>query len=298
MSHAYTNSQMAELLSTLREVFDLVRVVDPVLMREALPSTDGTLPHDGADCFAVWQGQSERCQNCISVQALQQGKRQSKYEFNGKEAFYVIAQPVTVEGRPLALEILSKVNEHVLLGEYGADEFVERITSYNHSLHSDPSTGLFNRRYLYEKLFLLLSKANLNKTDVTLVLVDIVGLNRVARHYGVPLAEQAMSAAGRLLTANVSQRRGDFVCRFRADGFALVIDNIPGSLLRSRMITLCERINGLRLQGYEDVHLAACLGVVTLTEDRALTVEGMIESADRRLRAALSQGPNHIVFSD
>ena len=287
-------------MSEMRAVFDLVRVVDPVqttVQAIAEPIGEGS-PEDDFNCFSVWNHRRERCLNCISLLALQNDERQTKYEFIDHDIFYVIAIPVEVDGRKLALEAVNKVNDHVLLSAYGTNEFVSRITAFNAQLHLDGATGLFNRQYYFEKLFLLCNKAALNKTDVAVTMAEIDGFEHVASHFGSGVAEEAILAVGRLLAAHVSHRRGDFIARYDSNAFMIVMDNIPRLMLRDRLVELVRRITTLRLIGYEDVHLNVSMGVFLLSENRSVSVRDISRVVTGRVDVARASGFNRIAFTD
>ena len=300
MTLKYTAQGLERAMTELRAIFDLVRVVEPVRAVEThltQPIGDG---QDVADynCFSVWNHKQERCLNCISLRAVQEGERQTKYEFDGNEIFYVVSMPIDLDGRALALEMVSKVTDHVLLSAYGTNEFVSRITAYNAQLHLDHGTGLFNKHYFDEKLFLLCNKAALNKTDVAVAMMDVDGFEHVSTHFGHHVADEAIIAIGRLLSANVSRRRGDFVARYGTNTFAIVLDNIPRILLRERLVDMVQRVTSLRLMGYEDVRLNVAMGVVLFSENRDMSVANITQILAKRVEVARAAGFNRIAFSD
>ena len=300
MIRKFTAEQMNRTLTDLRALFDLVRLVEPVAAMETYrtePIADGREAEDFS-CFSVWNHRSERCLNCISLRAIQDGERQTKYEFTNNEVFYVVSVPVEVDGQTLALEMVNKVNDHVLLNAYGVNEFVSRITAFNAQRHLDAGTGLFNRHYFDEKLFLLCNKAALNKTDVAVAMMDVDGFEHVAAHFGHQVADEAIISIGRLLTANVSGRRGDFVARYGTNTFAIVLDNIPRLLLRERLVGMVQRVTTLRLLGYEDVRLNVAMGVFQLSENRNVSVADIAQIVARRVEVARAAGFNRIAFTD
>ena len=300
MTRRYTPEELERAMEVLRTVFDMVRVVEPMNTAEAYRNAPVQPGESGADlsCFSVWGERKERCMNCIGLRAVQERERQTKYEFVNKDIFYVIAIPIEVNRHVMAMELVSRVNDRVLLSAYGTNEFVSRITAFNAQLHMDESTGLFNRQYLDEKLYLLCSKALLNKTDVAVALLDVDRFEHVANHFGFQVADEAIIAIGRLLNANVSRRRGDFVARYGANTFAIVFDNIPPVLLHERLASLTQRVSLLRLLGYEDVRLNIAVGVFQLSEKRDASIAEIGQIASRRVEVARAAGTNRIAFSD
>ena len=300
MVQKYTAERLERTVEDLRAIFDLVRVVEPIRAVEQHlndPIGDG-LPSEDFNCYSVWENRRERCVNCISLRAIQEGERQTKYEFINNDIFYVVSMPVEVEGRVYALEMVNKVNDRVLLNAYGNNEFVSRITAFNARRHLDEGTGLFNKHYFDEKLFLLCNKAALNKTDVSVAMMDVDGFEHVANHFGHQVADEAIIAIGRLLTANVSRRRGDFVARYGTNTFAIVLDNIPRLLLRERLVDMVQRVTNLRLLGYEDVRLNVAMGVFQFSERRDVSITEISQILTRRVEVARAAGFNRIAFTD
>lgn len=298
MVRKYTAAQMQTLLADLQTLYDLVRVVEPVQAVATLTPPNAADVPLTAHCHDVWNGRSERCINCISLRAVQTGTRQTKYEFIEQDIFYAMAVPVEVDGRMLALEMVSKVSDPVLLSAYGAGEFVSRITAFNAKLHTDQTTGLFNQPYYEEKLYLMLQKAALNKTDLAVAMLEVDGFEHVASHFGHHVADEAIIAIGHLLSANISRRRGDFIARYSTHTFAIVMDNIPRRLLRERMVDLVRRVTSLRLLGYEDVRLNVATGVFLLSDQRDASCLDVTTTAARRVEIARAAGFNRIAFSD
>jgi len=300
MTRKYTPEELERVMEDLRAVFDTVRVVEPMENTEAFRNDKvepGTTDVQ-ASCYSVWNDRKERCLNCIGLRAIQERERQTKYEFVNNDIFYVVAIPIEVNHHVLAMELISRVNDRVLLSAYGTNEFVSRITAYNAQLHMDESTGLFNRHYFDERLFLMCSKAILNKTDVAVAFLDVDGFEHVANHFGYQVADEAIIAIGRLLTAKVSRRRGDFVARYGTNTFAIVFDNIPRLLLRDRLAELTQRVTTLRLLGYEDVRLNIAMGVFLLSENRDVSIADIGQIVTRRVEVARAAGFNRIAFTD
>ena len=85
------------------------------------------------------------------------------------------------------------------------------------------------------------SKAILNKTDVAVAFLDVDGFEHVANHFGYQVADEAIIAIGRLLTAKVSRRRGDFVARYGTNTFAIVFVITSYSIHYTKLYELSRR---------------------------------------------------------
>ncbi len=299
MIRQYTAEGLKLAVNELRAVFDLVRVVDPVRMTVVDP--DGREPEtarNSADCTSLWNRRSERCLNCAGLRSIQEGERQVKFEFAEREIYHVYATPVEMDGRRLVMEIIIRLDDRVLLDVYGANGFIDRITSYNARLQLDESTGLYSKRYFEDRLRILYRRAVMNKTDVAVAMLSVDGLQRLAGEYGQQVADEALIAIGRLLTANISRRRGDFAARYGTNTFTLVLYNIPGLRMRERAAEIMQRLAALRLGAYGSAGLENAMGVFMLSDDRRVEAEDIPQIVARRMQIASTAGTNRISFHD
>ena len=294
----YTIPEFKALVETLRDQFDLVRVVDPAATREVdvARCDQNGLCYQANTCFAVWQTRMQRCLNCISMRALREGERQCKFEFIDEDVYYVIASPIQVDDRPLAMELICRVGTEALLQSYRGDELLERIASYNEQFRVDESTGLYNRHYLELRLRELMVKARQNGARVTVAMVDVDHFSQINETYGHAMGDAVLLTLGQVLSGAISQRRGDFAVRFGGDEFVLVFDDIPQELLEQRIHKLMARVSALRIDGLPDTALTLSIGCYRSDEQGQDTVESMLAEADRRLYMAKEHGRNCAVF--
>lgn len=110
---AYTRAGAARALRDSTPAWDLVRLVDPLTMTATMLGDDGNFRRLPGSCSELL-GKSTRCQNCASLKALQTGQPQRKVESLGDRHYYIVAQPVTVDGRSLVIERMAEVKGAVL----------------------------------------------------------------------------------------------------------------------------------------------------------------------------------------
>lgn len=110
---AYTRAGAARALRDSAPAWDLVRLVDPLTMTATMLGDDGNFRRLPGSCSELL-GKSTRCQNCASLKALQTGQPQRKVESLGDRHYYIVAQPVTVDGRSLVIERMAEVKGEVL----------------------------------------------------------------------------------------------------------------------------------------------------------------------------------------
>lgn len=294
MNEAYTIPKLKQAISLLQGIFDLVRVVEPVNTMEVRPGENegDPLSFKSYSCYAVWRNKTERCLNCISLRALQERERQTKFEFINDEVYSVIAQPIEVEGRALVLEMVNRVYDSVLLGAYGENEFVDMITRYTKRRRVDELTGLFGDEYFKEKLFLRLHQQG----DTALCLIDVDGLDRVNEKYGCEVGDMALRAVGQTLGAMFSTVESSVVAKLDGDMFGVMAD-LDAEAMSKRLKELREKVKRLRFEGYDDMRVSVSMGCARRSELAEGTM-GLTALADRRLKAAMRMGPGHIVDTE
>lgn len=108
----YTRSGVARALRDAAPAWDLVRLVDPTTMQATVLADDGNFRRLPGSCSELL-GKSGRCENCVSLRALETGKPQRKVERMGDKCFYIVARPVTVDGRGLVIEGVAEMDEEL-----------------------------------------------------------------------------------------------------------------------------------------------------------------------------------------
>lgn len=295
MKEAYTVAQLKQTIKVLQDLFDLVRVVEPVnTVAVDLGEREGdALSFKTYSCYAVWRNKSERCLNCISLRALQQRERQTKFEFINQEVYSVIAQPIEVDGQPMVLEMVNRIHDSVLLGAYGENDFVDMITKYTQRRRIDEQTGLFGEETFREKLYLRQQKPG----DFSVILVDVDGLDRINQRFGCPVGDRVLRAIGQVLGLAFSTLRDSVVSRLGGDEFAILGD-LDSEAMLSRLRECQERIKRLRFEGLEELRASVSMGCARYLELTEHSRGGIFALARERLAAAKRLGPGHLVDKD
>lgn len=91
----YTPAKLNEFISELRNLYDIVRVVDPYECRELIIEPGGQVDF-GKSCFSVW-GYVNRCENCTSYTACRTRERCCKEGILNGDVYNVQSFPVVLE---------------------------------------------------------------------------------------------------------------------------------------------------------------------------------------------------------
>ena len=166
------------------------------------------------------------------------------------------------------------------------DEKLEKLST------TDPITGLYNRRYFFERGWNEYVNARHNKQTMAIVLIDIDHFKKVNEFYGHVCGDKVLLSVGNLFQKMV--RGVDLVARFGAEEFIILMPNSD----QKEVDFLAERI---RLEvadtpiehNGKSFHITASIGVAMITNSQA-DFESMIKQADLALSQAQDKGGNAV----
>lgn len=169
-------------------------------------------------------------------------------------------------------------------------ELEEANAAITQLMHTDPLTGLANRRYFLEILDNLMSLAQRHHTPLSLVMVDLDHFKAINDAYGHVGGDQVLKEFGVLLKKY--SRKEDLVARFGGEEFiaALPLTDLRGAKIWAEKIRL-----GLERKKWDQINgkVTASFGVSQFQPDD--TPESFIERADMGLYQAKATGRNRIM---
>lgn len=146
---------------------------------------------------------------------------------------------------------------------------------------TDPLTGVFNRRYLDQRLEEEISRGRRHHTPLSLVMIDLDHFKAVNDQFGHPIGDTILSAVGRVLSQRV--RLGEVAARIGGDEFAVLLPNTDLKGARAFADWVEEALYELAddLEECEDIVVAGSAGVAQLEADWKST--DLIKAADAAL---------------
>lgn len=164
--------------------------------------------------------------------------------------------------------------------------------SLNHLAITDGLTGLFNSRYMHDRLDLEIQTAF--RSPITCLLIDIDFFKRINDKYGHPTGDGVLIALSKILKSSV--RRMDAVGRLGGEEFIVLMQGAP----QERALEVAERIRQtvgnetFSLEGKE-IHITVSIGVVTYPAPGLQYRAGLLKAVDDALYAAKRSGRNKVV---
>ena len=160
----------------------------------------------------------------------------------------------------------------------------------------DSLTGLYNRRYLDERLERDLTRAKKYGFPISLAMIDLDHFKNVNDTYGHRAGDEVLKALGTLLQSTL--REGDIPCRYGGEEFVVLLPRMP-------LVTAVKRAEQWRdafawlLVPYGDAQIGTTMSIGLATfPDHAATADALVDSADRALYRAKAAGRNRLIVAD
>jgi diguanylate cyclase (GGDEF)-like protein len=178
---------------------------------------------------------------------------------------------------------------------YDAVELEAACASYALTVR-DPLTGIYNRRYLQDRLSSEFAYCRRHSTPLSLMLLDIDHFKRINDQHGHSVGDEALRALANALAELTRQE--DVLARYGGEEFALIVRGID----RQKTLALAERIRSAvaeqRVPVANDlVTFTVSVGIAHSENGDGGDVRALLETADRALYAAKEAGRNLVSFA-
>ena len=281
-----TGKGIACMMHMLKNVFDVVRLVD--VGRTCVLNVDeqGKIVDEDHPCFAVWNREN-RCENCVSYKAFTQKTQLAKIEFMDEDAYQVISKYVEVEGRACVLELVVKLRKDMPLSFHGREHLVRSLHQYSQELYQDALTGAFNRRY-YEEQF-----CGKDSADGVAVL-DVDNFKAINDTYGHQAGDAALRTIVKAIVGCI--RNSDILIRYGGDEFLLVFPEIPEPVFNRRLQEITSAVSNAAVPDYPKMHLSVSVGGVykmTPLSDAVYRADALMYKAKTEKRRMMLHNHEH-----
>ena len=268
-----TMQEAENKMEVLREIFDIVRLLKGSDLQAA--GMESKLPGKKylCQCYAFWN-KNKRCDNCISLKALDEKKQTSKIEFLDSDMYQVFAKYLEIDGEPYVMEMLKKLDENTLTDKEGYEKLAGKLTVYSEKLYKDVLTGAYNRRYFEEKV----KDMSVNAGIAVIDLDDFKLCNDTYGHDGVDLV---LTTVVKVIRHYI--RRTDILVRYGGDEFLLILPGIEKEVFSQKLRMIQEKIHETHIPGFNRLILSVSIGGAMFTHGR---MEEAITKADRLMYMA------------
>ncbi len=192
-------------------------------------------------------------------------------------------------------ELRARVKAHLRLKRI-IDFNKETREKYKKLSQIDELTGLFNRRYLFDKLKELFRKYKGGGKHLSVLMLDIDDFKSVNDTYGHQIGDYVLKKIAEILRKET--RKFDFVGRYGGEEFLIIAPGIS----KERAYKLAERIRERVEKEQFDAdgrkfRVSISVGVSEMIDDNLQTINDLIKTADMRLYKAKLSGKNCVVIN-
>lgn len=210
--------------------------------------------------------------------------------------------------RDFSLRVMFKRKDEIGILASGLNNMVQTIAeqtdlliSANLKLHNlssqDGLTGIANRRKLDDVLEKEWKRLYREKQPLSLILCDLDFFKMYNDHYGHQAGDTCLKAVASVIEKSFN-RSGDLAARYGGEEFVSVLSNtdIKGAVYMAELIRVAvENLEIEHVKSNVSPHVTLSLGVSSCIPGPGLSIEKLIDAADKSLYLAKQQGRNRTV---
>ena len=228
-----------------------------------------------------------------------EGKSYVKFGYIDDSFYMVITAPFVLDGRKVVFEFMKNITENIIIDsvvgasgvEPGIKDLIENI---NIKALKDSVTGLYNRRYIDERLPIELINTALGEQSISIIMLDMDNFKRINDEYGHLAGDKALHTIGSILKNNLL-RGSDWVARFGGEEFVACL---PGADLK-KAVDIAEKMRkdietAIVHYGEEEISFSASFGVISLKSNMTCRAVDVLKAADEMLYRAKENGRNRV----
>lgn len=164
---------------------------------------------------------------------------------------------------------------------------------------TDPLTKLYNRRYFSDMSEHIFDLAKRNKTDLSLIMLDIDDFKAINDAYGHKVGDDVIVSIAKLL--QTFSRKSDIACRFGGEEFILLLPEtcLSGAAVIAEKIRTQIQNSAIKLNTSKDIKFTSSFGIAEVDAFNDKNIETVINRADDALYEAKESGKNKVcVYKD
>jgi diguanylate cyclase (GGDEF)-like protein len=290
--------EIKDRLSMFKNLYDNIRIVDPVNKRAFIINELQELQLEGV-CYGFWKKDSF-CENCISIRAYLENDTFVKIEHkeNG-QVILLTATPIVTEEGTYILEILKDISKNgqiINYSNYNINSAEILISEMNDKIIKDELTGIYNRRYINERLKIDINDCFKKRQALSVIMADIDSFKNINDNYGHLAGDKIIKDFAKILESSI-RKSTDWVSRYGGEEFLIVLNNTDSKEAYEAAENIRKLIERTKfIYGSHIINITSSFGISCIKDDK-FDIEVLIENADKNLYEAKSLGRNKTVVN-
>lgn len=287
MQDIITIDLLEENLDFFYKMYDQVRLVDPVT-KKVIKWKDSSLNETEEFCYTILE-KGKICDNCISAHAYKCNKSFIKLEHNPHSVMLITAIPIEGTEGPLVLELIKDATESMIIDNENNNNtnlINATVSQLNDLVSKDSLTGLYNRRYIDDRLPADIIKATIHNTPLSIIFMDLNNFKLINDKYGHAAGDIFIKDIGTIIN-NHTRNDTDWSARYGGDEFIICLNNTNNETAYKVINRIQESIEKHMVKIDEEISLpiSASMGAYTMYKTKLTAVE-LINKADEKMYEA------------
>ena len=201
-------------------------------------------------------------------------------------------------------ELIEKIIE--ILGDAGAEDVrdiivqIQKLEEENKKLKEqvqiDALTGIYNRRTIFGLLEKELQKALREKSGITIAMIDVDFFKRINDTYGHPIGDKVLKEIATRMRKRL--RPYEHIGRYGGEEFLIISTGQKTVELATKILErIAEEVrNSVIEAGDISIPVTISIGFTCLMNDKEITAEELVSTADKALYTAKENGRDRVEF--
>lgn len=161
----------------------------------------------------------------------------------------------------------------------------------------DPLTNIYNRGYVFERLYQSIELYKREKSNFSLAIIDLDYFKKVNDTYGHQVGDFVLKEFAEILACKI--RAYDTLARYGGEEFVILFHNSDKVAALKALERTLDKLNDYSFKyGNKEINITFSCGIAHAMEldDDKISVKSIIDLADKRLYKAKEMGRNIIVI--
>ncbi len=290
-------NDVKERLSIFKNIYDMIRIINP--NNNKILSTDNNTINTDTHCYELWD-RDGICENCISKKAYESNETVVKIEYNKNRIFLVTASPINIGKETYIVELVKDISKGGAIIDRER-EYAESIEKFLKNIQEttliDDLTGVYNRRYIRERLEVDVEKSIREQKSMSVIMADIDYFKEINDTYGHIVGDNVLKDFTRIASKYIRSNGSDWIGRYGGEEFLIVLNDTDEDKAEIIAERIRKNLEETTLEYKGNKFSITCSFGVYGFRDLDMNTEDIIHRADINLYEAKEKGRNTTVVN-